>query len=186
MSTQDKTHVFTLDDVEGLSPLADSSSFATTRRTLAALNMKKRKGAEYLDSGLVVQVTDAEVIVLDYDETLGTHAIVDRWTPGQDGGVQGSQIVGASMSPSQVALALTGGILLLCNLDDKRNDKFFVARYASHVLHFPSYTIDPNVPSQSQARILGFRHQCYLLHSVRSFEELHDLHCRSILGHECS
>lgn len=84
--------------------------------------MRRRRGKEYTDSGLVVQVTETEVVVTDYDETLGTHAEVGRWTPDQQ-----RRIVGASISASQVTLALTEGIVIVGNLRDT-DDRFNVAR----------------------------------------------------------
>jgi DNA damage-binding protein 1 len=76
----------------------------------------------YADSSFVVQVTTNEVLLIDVDQSLGIPVIIGKpWTPRSVEAWQDKQIVAASINASQIMLALSGGVLVLLNLD--QNDR---------------------------------------------------------------
>ncbi|EPQ54734.1 hypothetical protein GLOTRDRAFT_116530 [Gloeophyllum trabeum ATCC 11539] len=128
-STPTQTHVFRIDGAEVFTSTA--GGFATDTRTLAVGNLARRMrkpgqaGSSYSDSPLVVQVTPGKVILSEFDQALGTFSRTgEEWVP-QSLKERHGEIVAASVNASQVVLGLSGGRLVVLNLDD--NDKFNLA-----------------------------------------------------------
>ena len=94
-----------------------NAGLVTNLPTLAFGNVARRLSnlqgkSSYVNSQLVVQVTRHGAYIFNYDAALGSfseHA--SGWE------VDGKEIVAASINPSQVLLALTGGRLVALNLD---------------------------------------------------------------------
>lgn len=105
-----------------------NSPFVTTAPTLALSNISRRTTtivagkttSSYVDSALVVQVTEKGIRVLEFDEDLGVfHTVGDGWSPQSlDHTWQGRDVVAASVNASQFVLAFRGGRLALFNLAD--------------------------------------------------------------------
>lgn len=93
--------------------------------TLAAANVLSRVNtdtgkSEYQNGSYMVQVTPDVVIILNTQ----TGTIEDQWFPDH-----GRKIVLADISPSQICVALSGGVVILLNysgdkLAEKRYDSF--------------------------------------------------------------
>jgi DNA damage-binding protein 1 len=84
----------------------------------------------------MIQVTPKRAVLLDFQISLGEYIQVGQgWTPERmaDNPLwdhlnwKGREVVAASINPSQVALALSGSILVLLNLS--ANDEFNVVRF---------------------------------------------------------
>lgn len=69
-----------------------------------------------LDSSLILQVTSDKVQLLEFDAVLEIFHLSGQWSP-----ESGKQITLASISPTQVLLALDGGTVVLLGLDKSRN-----------------------------------------------------------------
>ncbi|OBZ68977.1 DNA damage-binding protein 1 [Grifola frondosa] len=126
-STLYETYVFSFDAADTMTRLEPSTAGFTTRLpTLALTNIPRRQtvtnGARttssYVDSSLVVQVTPEGVKLLEYDPALRLFSSVDEWSPEKHNPLwAGREIVAAGVNPSQFVLGLSGGRLVLLNLD---------------------------------------------------------------------
>jgi DNA damage-binding protein 1 len=105
-------------------PLEDGTveGLRTNESTIAFSNVAQRAlgkdgKATYKNSSLVVQVTGSCASLLEFDEGLQTYMKIDRWevkaNAPEDPAVE---IVAASINSSQVALATTGGKLVLLSV----------------------------------------------------------------------
>lgn len=143
MSTIQDSHLFRFDGANLISRVVPVSiGFILNLPTLAARNISKRlhnKGGQitssYADSSLVVQVTPKALILLEFELSLGEYTQVgESWTPRNlfepprhsSQVAMDSQIVAASINPSQFVLALSHAKIVLLNLNEK--DKFQVMR----------------------------------------------------------
>ena len=132
MSTTHDSHLLQFDGASMVSRVAPASiSFALNLPTLALSNVLRRYRNEagvmsYDDSSsLVIQVTQESLLVLEFDfSTLEYTQTGDIWTPKQLLGAPDlyvnaqTKIVAASINPSQFLLALTGGVIVLLNLNE--------------------------------------------------------------------
>lgn len=70
--------------------------------------------ATYQNSSLVVQVTSSGATLLEFDESLRIYMKLDRWEVKANAFEDpNAEIVAASVNSSQVALAISGGKLVL-------------------------------------------------------------------------
>ena len=134
--------LFSLDRLDNLSVVPVETAGFGRSPTLAASNVVRRLRntagrTSYEDSSLVVQVTEKSVLLLEYDDVLGTHNVLTSWSPENVGGEwTGRTIVAAALNPSQFVLGLSRKRLVLLNLDE--NNEFQIFRYSDSLLHFGS------------------------------------------------
>jgi DNA damage-binding protein 1 len=127
-----ETVLFRLDRADRLSVVALQPTGFSCFPTLAASNVARRLKnhtgrTSYEDSSLVVQVTEEEVLLLEYDEVLQTHSVLTSWSPDEQGEEwAGRKIVAAALNPSQFVLGLSRKRLVLLNLSE--NNAFQVFR----------------------------------------------------------
>jgi DNA damage-binding protein 1 len=91
--------------------------------TLALANVPARKvqggASSYVDSTLVVQVVPQGINLVEYDAALDSfNNVGNGWFLQQQKNAEwrSKEIVAASVNPSQFAIALNGGTVLLLNL----------------------------------------------------------------------
>lgn len=86
----------------------------TNLSTLAFGNVARRVTtsgkASYVNSQLVVQVTRQGAFLHEYDLALGMYVHRATW------GLEGMEVVAASLNPSQVVLAFSGGKLVALSI----------------------------------------------------------------------
>ena len=90
----------------GLVSHSRTLSFGNVARRITDGNGKSK----YVNSSLVVQVTPNGAFLLEYDMTMGTYVQHTRWEQ------RGTEVVAASVNPSQVVLALNVGKLVVLNI----------------------------------------------------------------------
>ncbi|KAF8895272.1 CPSF A subunit region-domain-containing protein [Infundibulicybe gibba] len=124
VSTLQNSQLFQINDEGGHTTLThineDNSpikGIVTHVRTIIFGNVPRRvvengRGS-YTNSQLLLQVTTNGAFLLDYNMAVGHYDQVAAWEP--------LEIVAASMSPSQVLLALSGGRLVLLSITDEDN-----------------------------------------------------------------
>jgi DNA damage-binding protein 1 len=135
VSTTQDTHLFRLEVASVISRVVPSSAgFILNLPTLALCNVIRGQHDEFgnaaSDSSLVVQVTPKDLVLLESD-LLGEYIRIESWSPKclsqqRNQGDIDSQIVAASVNPSQFVLAISGAILVLLKLNE--NDRFQVTR----------------------------------------------------------
>jgi DNA damage-binding protein 1 len=81
-------------------------SFGNVARRISDGNGK----SQYVNSSLVVQVTPNGAFLLEYDMGMRTYVQHARWEQ------RGTEVVAASINPSQVVLALNVGKLVVLNI----------------------------------------------------------------------
>lgn len=98
----------------------------TDQSTLALSNVPARVSQHgrptYVDSSLVVQVTPQGINVVEYDAVLGTFSkIGNGWNVQQQSNPlwRSREIVAASINPTQVAIGLSGGAVILFGLNER-------------------------------------------------------------------
>ena len=132
-----ETIFFSLDRPDNLSIVPAETTGFDHSPTLAASNVARRLRntagrTSYEDSSLVIQVTEKNVLLLEYDDVLRTHTVLTSWSPENVGGEwAGRTIVAAALNPSQFVLGLSRKRLVLLNLDE--NDEFQIFRYSDFV-----------------------------------------------------
>jgi DNA damage-binding protein 1 len=120
VSMLQSTHLFQINDAGSSTSLfymevSSKNGLMTNLRTLAFGNVARRVAdangkSTYVNSPLVVQVTPRGALLLEHDMTLGTYVQHASW------GLQGMEVVAASVNPSQVILALNGGKLVALSI----------------------------------------------------------------------
>ena len=91
--------------------------------TIALANVRRRERigntSTYVDSPWIVQVTARAVLLLEYDLVQQTFVQVGRpWVPQDyESKWTSKEIVAASINPSQIVIALSGGVVALLNTD---------------------------------------------------------------------
>ncbi|KAJ3503729.1 hypothetical protein NLJ89_g8306 [Agrocybe chaxingu] len=119
VSTANESHLFRINDLgsnisfEQIQP----SGLATNRPTLAFSNLSKREKMEYVDSSLVVQVLHNGVFLFEWSSTMKTYEEKSHWTPPERPQKPTPEIVAADINASQIALALSGGIVVVLNIE---------------------------------------------------------------------
>jgi DNA damage-binding protein 1 len=128
------TILFSLDRPDNLSAVPVETTGFDRSPTLAASNIAQRLRntagrTSYEDSSLVVQVTEKNVLLLEYDDVLQAHSVLTSWGPENVGGEWAERtIVAAALNPSQFVLGLSRKRLVLLNLDE--NNEFQILRYS--------------------------------------------------------
>lgn len=103
---------------------AASAGFILQEPTLALGNLRRRAvvngKSTYIDSCYVVQVTARGVLLVEHDADLQIfNKVGDIWLPEMQNILwRHREIVAASLTPSQIVIALSGGGVALLNLDD--------------------------------------------------------------------
>lgn len=131
LSFHDSTRLLKInDDGEDLSfsPLDNSTTkgLITSEPTIAFANVAQRvKGQDgkfkYMNSPLTVQVTSGGVSLLELDEGLQVYSQINHWDVKTIVcGEPHIEVVAASVNPSQVALAISGGRLILLSIAEDR------------------------------------------------------------------
>ena len=131
VSTVHETVVFELGNDNDISRVdAISSGFVTHLPTLATCNISRVNDvSSNADSPFVVQVTQKEVILLEFEMSFNEYTQVgEKWTPDDLKTANPREIVAASVNPSQIVLGLSGVILVLLNLSE--NNKLCRVRQA--------------------------------------------------------
>lgn len=124
MTTLYESYLFRIDGRDSVTRIETSATgFITNQRTLSLANIPRRVmqqgGSSYVDSSLVVQITSQGLNLVEYDAVLDTFTKVgDGWYLRQqeDPEWKTREIVTAAVNPSQFAIALSGGTVLLFNL----------------------------------------------------------------------
>lgn len=130
VSTLQDTHLLRISDSGGTTTLtriedSPAGGLITTFPTLAISNVARRVigangQASYVNSSLVVQVTPKSALLLEHNEGLGTYTQLAGWEV-HSGSTAGRplEIVAASINPSQVLVALSGGRLVALSITEK-------------------------------------------------------------------
>lgn len=123
MSTVNETHIFQIIDSEtGVKfnwlDIGVMSGLRSNQPTLAFSNFLQRQNdGAYADSSLVVQVVPSGAFLLEWDSSLNIYVERASWEvkSAPPSHSKPLEIVAASVNGSQVALALSGGdIIVLC------------------------------------------------------------------------
>ncbi|THG98601.1 hypothetical protein EW026_g3605 [Hermanssonia centrifuga] len=149
VSTLQGTLLFRIDGRETFTHLdASLAGFLTDTPTLASANIAKRvtvnNKSTYIDSHFVVQVTSTCVTLIEYDSAL---QVFDRtretWVPEQHNPLwKSKEIVAASLNSSQFLVALSGGTIVLLNLNE--TGKFqFLNSYDFHGMEVSTVSCAP-------------------------------------------
>lgn len=143
ISTLNETHLFklagSLDSIEHVD--AEAGGRSHVGPTLAVSNIPKlipgnasKPNATYENSTFVIKVTTTEVICFDFDHVLGDPNIIETWSPKEQSTVWHSKyIVAASVNPSQILLALNGGILVSLRFNGAGGFELLQCVSTSHV-----------------------------------------------------
>ncbi|KXN88147.1 DNA damage-binding protein 1a [Leucoagaricus sp. SymC.cos] len=142
LSFYDSSRLIRINDNGGrlsFSPLDAGTvdGLCTSEPTIAFSNVAQRiKGqdgkARYVDSSLAVQVTGSGAYLLELDESLQTYMHVDRWDVKANApGEANVAIVAASINSSQVALAVSGGKMVLLSINEHRKLRVVVSTMKS-------------------------------------------------------
>lgn len=148
--------------------------------TIALANIRKRllKGGKstYSDSSCIVQVTAGAVTLVEYDSQLEMfHRVGPSWTPGsQESAWMGRRIVAASINPSQIVVALSGGAVVLLNLNDDGHLSF--VQYVYH-----SYKSRLVADDMQTSRIWSIGDISDFMRHIRFFQKLFHVHRRGFL-----
>ena len=132
------TVLFSLDRPDNISAVPPEIMHFDSSPTLAASNVARRfkntsGRTSYEDSPFVVQVTEDNVLLLEYDNVLQVHSVLTSWSPTVQGGDwTGRKIVAAALNPSQFVLGLSRKRLVVLNLSE--DNKFQIFRYCSSLL----------------------------------------------------
>lgn len=121
-----ESHLFRINDSGNTITLqheefAPPSGFVTNQPTLALSNFQARQNFVYCNSRLIVQVVPTGAYLLEWDTTLKMYIERGLWKLESTAppNTRPLEIVAASVNSSQVALALSGGrIMLLCIAND--------------------------------------------------------------------
>ncbi|KAF8967077.1 CPSF A subunit region-domain-containing protein [Flammula alnicola] len=139
ISTVDESHLFRINDSGNTITLqreefGPTSGFIANQTTLAFSNFYKRENGVYGNSRLVVQVVPTGAFLLEWDTTMKMYLERASWEvknipPSHN---RPLEIVAASANASQVALALSGGNLVLLCIE---NNAAQFKQLATHVTH---------------------------------------------------
>ena len=120
VSTLQSTHLLEINDAGSNTPLSYVQEASMTglifhSRTVSFRNVARRIAdgngkSQYVNSSLVVQVTPNGAFLLEYDVAMRTYVQHARWEQ------RGTEVVAASINPSQVVLALNVGKLVVLNI----------------------------------------------------------------------
>lgn len=126
VSTPRETYLFRVDEDEErlwyMDPIT-VSGLVTSQPTLALANVMQRVPgmsgtSAYGDSSFVVQVTPVGVSVLEMDPELGTTSFIGSLILEETSTWKNKRVVAASINPSQVVIALEGGVIASFSLDE--------------------------------------------------------------------
>ena len=126
VSTPRETYLFRVDEDEErlwyMDPIT-VSGIVTSQPTLALANVMQRVPgmsgtSAYGDSSFVVQVTPVGVSVLEMDPELGTTSFIGSLILEETSTWKNKRVVAASINPSQVVIALEGGVIASFSLDE--------------------------------------------------------------------
>lgn len=126
VSTSQETHLFRVDEDEErlwyMDPIT-VGGLVTSKPTLALANVMARvpglSGASaYGDSSLVVQVTPMGISVLEMDRELGTTTSIGSLVLAETTAWKEKRVVATSINPSQVVIALDGGVIASFTMDE--------------------------------------------------------------------
>ncbi|KAF9454820.1 hypothetical protein P691DRAFT_716708 [Macrolepiota fuliginosa MF-IS2] len=142
ISFYDSSRLIKINDNGGnlsLLPLdnAITKGLITGEPTIAFANVAHRvRGqdgkARYMNSSLIVQVTGSGASLLELDEGLQVYSQVDRWdVKANVTDDPSAEIVAASINPSQVALAVNGGKLVLLSITEDKKLRIVVSTLES-------------------------------------------------------
>jgi DNA damage-binding protein 1 len=120
VSTLQDTHLFQIDSGSTISRVESAAKgFISNLPTLAVSNIARRivkgKQSTYVNSSLVVQVTPRGAFLLEFNIATREFTQLAGWELLEEGvksNAKPLEIVAASVNPSQVVLALTGGRLI--------------------------------------------------------------------------
>lgn len=156
MSTVNETHIYQIIDSEtGVEfnrlDVGAMSGLKSNQPTLAFSNFFQRQNGAYVDSSLVVQVVPSGAFLLEWDSSLNIYVERASWevksVPPSHG--KPLEIVAASVNGSQVALALSGGnIIMLCieNNAAKFKELMWVSPRHSSVQFLTASAFLANIP----------------------------------------
>ncbi|CAA7261433.1 unnamed protein product [Cyclocybe aegerita] len=119
VSTANGSHLFRINDLGSNISFEQmpSSGLTINKPTLAFSNLSKRERMEYIDSSLVVQVLQNGAFFFEWSSTTNTYEEKARWMPPERPQKPTPEIVAADINASQVALALSGGIVVVLNIE---------------------------------------------------------------------
>lgn len=128
VSTPRETHMFRMSS-DSATRLDVGTAIGLSHKTptIVMSNLAKRvpksvgkSVTTYVNSSFAAQVTSHEVLLLNIHPSLTFPVLIgDPWTPNKVDGWEGKEISAASINASQVALALSGGILVVLNVDEE-------------------------------------------------------------------
>ncbi|KIM43302.1 hypothetical protein M413DRAFT_444121 [Hebeloma cylindrosporum] len=156
MSTVNETHIFQIVDSEtGVKfkrlDVGPMSGLISNQSTLAFSNFLQRQNGAYVKSSpLVVQVVPTGAFLLDWDSPLNIYVERDSWDVknAPQSHNKPVEIVAASVNGSQVALALSGGnIIVLCIEYDASKFKELIKHSAKSEISAVSFIpLNPQKP----------------------------------------
>ncbi|KDQ62210.1 hypothetical protein JAAARDRAFT_121297 [Jaapia argillacea MUCL 33604] len=125
VSTPRETHVYRFENNGEAFTRMEPLGFVTTLPSLAVSNVSRRSiqsgRSTYGDSPWIVQVTREKVVLVEFDANLGSFSATgEQWFSTKlPGNLVEREILAASVNANQIVVALTGGTLILLNLDDR-------------------------------------------------------------------
>ncbi|KAF8650163.1 hypothetical protein AX16_005397 [Volvariella volvacea WC 439] len=132
-----------------------SRSLTLSQPTLAIANVMRRTigasgKASYINSSMIVQVTPAGAFLLDWDVAIGEYTQIAAWNAPQNGALPVS-IVAASINPSQVVVALSGGKLVSLSITEEQKFREVLSGIPSHseISAVSCMPLDPKKPFAS-------------------------------------
>jgi len=141
ISLINESHLFEISNIMGKTSLirvegASLGGLVTSERTLAFAPFCRRENSIYKPSNLAVQVTPTGAYLLEWDPSISTYTESASWIAKDNISQVGNtplEVVSASINNSQVALALSGGrIVVLCieNNADRFRQLMFVVSWS--------------------------------------------------------
>lgn len=142
VSTLRESLLFRFDSPATLTRLnPEVAGLTLDKPTIALANIRKRfqkpgGKSTYSDSPCIVQVTANAVTLVEYDPQLEIfHRVGPHWTPGAHNPAwMGRRIVAASINPGQIVVALSGGVIVVLNLNDNGHLSF--KQYVYHPIGY--------------------------------------------------
>jgi len=128
VSTVNESHLFRFGEGADVSILKRMETthvggLITDQPTLAFSNFYRRQGKEYVNSSLVVQIVATGAYLFEWDSIMNTYVERMKWNvpPAAPPAIPTQVVVvAACVNASQVALALSGGIIVWLSIESNR------------------------------------------------------------------
>ena len=125
VSTVNESHLFRFGEGADASTLKRMETthvggLITDQPTLAFSNFYRRQGKEYVNSSLVVQIVPTGAYLFEWDSIMNTYVERMKWPAAPPAIPAPVVVVAACVNASQVALALSGGIIVWLSIESNK------------------------------------------------------------------